>query len=85
MQVKNHMWVFVNCLIENPSFDSQAKDFMTRSPKLFGSKAELSQKFLSDCCKSGIIESMQNWMKYKEREKLTKASNSKKVVNLQGL
>ncbi|KAK6039752.1 DNA gyrase/topoisomerase IV, A subunit [Cooperia oncophora] len=24
-QVKNHMWVFVNCLIENPTFDSQYK------------------------------------------------------------
>lgn len=20
-QIKNHMWVFVNCLIENPTFD----------------------------------------------------------------
>ena len=24
-QVKNHIWVFVNCLIENPAFDSQTK------------------------------------------------------------
>ena len=25
MQVKSHMWLFVKCLIENPSFDSQTK------------------------------------------------------------
>ncbi|TKR76099.1 hypothetical protein L596_017294 [Steinernema carpocapsae] len=28
-QVKNHMWVFVNALIENPTFDSQTKETMT--------------------------------------------------------
>lgn len=24
--VRNHLWVFVNALIENPAFDSQTKD-----------------------------------------------------------
>jgi hypothetical protein len=24
-QVKSHLWVFVNALIENPAFDSQAR------------------------------------------------------------
>jgi len=28
-QIKNHMWIFVNCLIENPTFDSQTKENMT--------------------------------------------------------
>src|SRR5699024_3365401 len=28
-QIKKHLWVFVNCLIENPTFDSQIKDTMT--------------------------------------------------------
>jgi len=43
--VKNHIWVFVNCLIENPSFDSQTKENMTLQPKSFGSKCQLSEKF----------------------------------------
>lgn len=34
--VKNHLWLFVNCLIENPTFDSQTKVrtemFSWRSP-----------------------------------------------------
>ena len=45
-QIKNHLWVFVNCLIENPSFDSQTKENMTLRAKDFGSKCELSDKFL---------------------------------------
>ena len=24
-QIKAHLWIFVNCLIENPAFDSQTK------------------------------------------------------------
>lgn len=35
-QVKNHMWVFVNCLIVNPTFDSQTKENMTLQAKSFG-------------------------------------------------
>ncbi|VDK32766.1 unnamed protein product, partial [Gongylonema pulchrum] len=35
-QIKNHMWVFVNALIENPTFDSQTKETMTLQAKNFG-------------------------------------------------
>ena len=28
--IKGHMWVFVNCLIENPTFDSQTKALKVR-------------------------------------------------------
>lgn len=35
-QIRNHMWIFVNCLIENPTFDSQTKEHMTLQQKSFG-------------------------------------------------
>ena len=44
-QIKNHCFVFVNALIENPTFDSQTKENMTLQAKKFGSKCELSDKF----------------------------------------
>ena len=28
-QVKANLWLFVNCQIENPAFDSQTKDTLT--------------------------------------------------------
>ena len=46
-QVKDHLWLFVNCLIENPTFDSQTKENMTLQSKSFGSKAVLSDKFIA--------------------------------------
>lgn len=46
LQVKNHMWLFVNCLVENPTFDSQTKENMTLQAKSFGSTCPLSDKFI---------------------------------------
>lgn len=44
--VKNHLWVFVNALIDNPAFDSQTKETLTIRQSSFGSKCELSEDFL---------------------------------------
>lgn len=49
-QIKNHLWVFINCLIENPSFDSQTKENMTLKEKSFGSKCTVSEKFIKSVC-----------------------------------
>lgn len=49
-QIKNHLWVFINCLIENPAFDSQTKENMTLKEKSFGSKCTLSEKFIKSVC-----------------------------------
>ena len=49
-QIRNHLWVFINCLIENPSFDSQTKENMTLKEKAFGSKCNLSEKFIKSVC-----------------------------------
>ena len=44
--IKGHLWVFVNCLVENPTFDSQTKETMTLKVKSFGSTWPLSEKFI---------------------------------------
>ena len=48
-QIKNHMWVFVNSLIDNPAFDSQTKETLTTRQSSFGSKCELSPDFMKKC------------------------------------
>jgi DNA topoisomerase-2 len=45
--VRRNLLICVNCMIENPSFDTQMKDCLTSNPKSFGSQYELSKKFLS--------------------------------------
>ncbi|XP_060604745.1 DNA topoisomerase 2-alpha-like isoform X3 [Ruditapes philippinarum] len=76
-QVKNHLWLFVNCLIENPTFDSQTKENMTLQAKSFGSKCQLSEKFITQVSKCGIVESIQSWMKFKAQSQLKKVSGNK--------
>jgi DNA topoisomerase-2 len=44
--VRRHLFLCVNALIENPSFDSQMKECLTSSPSSFGSSCELPDKFL---------------------------------------
>jgi DNA topoisomerase-2 len=62
-QIKSHIWIFVNALIENPAFDSQTKENHTLAVSKFGSKAELGPKFLKDVAKSGIIDNILVWAK----------------------
>ena len=45
-QIKNHMWIFVNALIENPTFDSQTKETLTLPASKFGSKPNVSEDFM---------------------------------------
>jgi DNA topoisomerase-2 len=45
-KIKEHMWIFVNALIENPTFDSQTKETLTLLTSKFGSKPTLSEEFL---------------------------------------
>ena len=52
-QIKNHMWIFLSCHIDNPTFDSQSKEAMTLEPHRFGSECDLSEEF-----KTAIIESV---------------------------
>lgn len=57
-QIKQHLWLFVNCLIENPAFDSQTKETLTTRPNAFGSKCELSERFLKELLKAGLIDNV---------------------------
>lgn len=84
-QLKTHLWVFVNCLIENPTFDSQTKDTMTLQSKNFGSKCTPSEKFFSALTKVGIVESVLTWIRFKQQTELDKKMTSKKSSKVRGI
>lgn len=77
-QIKQHLWIFVNCLIENPCFDSQTKDTMTLKPSAFGSKCSISEKFLKDVLNCGVIDHVMAYAKAKTEAQLGKKVRSKK-------
>ena len=86
-QIKQNLWVFINCAIENPSFDSQTKENLTTKPNQFGSTFVLTEKFFKELLKSNIITNIVDFAKAKQRVKLHKAlsSNIKKSSRLLGI
>jgi len=74
-QIRNHLWLFVNCLVVNPTFDSQTKEMMTLQMSKFGSKCTFSDKFTKALDKSGIVESVLAWSKFKADQQLGKKTN----------
>ncbi|WWD17171.1 hypothetical protein CI109_101609 [Kwoniella shandongensis] len=77
-QVKNHMWIFVNALVENPAFDSQTKENLTLKSSAFGSKCDLSEDFVKKVAKTGIIDSVLNWARFKQDQILKKTDGAKR-------
>uniref|UniRef100_UPI00398EFC1C DNA topoisomerase 2-alpha n=1 Tax=Pristiophorus japonicus TaxID=55135 RepID=UPI00398EFC1C len=84
-QVKNHLWVFVNSLIENPTFDSQTKENMTLQAKSFGSSCVLSEKFIKAAITCGVIESIMNWVRFKAQNMLNKKCSGLKQTKIKGI
>ncbi|KAK0198122.1 DNA topoisomerase II [Armillaria mellea] len=77
-QIKNHMWIFINALIENPTFDSQTKETLTLPASKFGTKPVLSEDFLKKVQKSPIIEHILNWAQFKADQQIKKTDGTKR-------
>ena len=84
-QLKNNLWVFVNCLIENPAFDSQTKENLNTQVNKFGSKCTASDKFFGAALKTGIVEAALNWIKFKADSLKDKACSKTKYSKLKGI
>ena len=78
------MWVFVNCLIVNPTFDSQTKENMTLQAKSFGSKVQFNDKFINNVTKCGIVEAVMAWAKFKQQAQLQSKCTAKKQNKIKG-
>ncbi|EJD04491.1 DNA topoisomerase II [Fomitiporia mediterranea MF3/22] len=77
-QIKNHMWIFVNALIENPSFDSQTKETLTKTAGGFGTKPTISEDFMKKVMKTSLVENVLNWAKFKADQQIKKTDGAKR-------
>lgn len=87
--LKQHIFLFIDCTVINPAFSSQTKEKLITEPKDFGSIHELSEKILKQVFASEIIQSVLDWIERKqaaeERAKLRKLNNNldkSKVIKL---
>lgn len=77
-QVKNHLSLFINCLVENPTFDSQTKENMSLRQSAFGSKCDIGDEFMKKVLKSGVLENIMTWAKFKQDQALKKTDGAKR-------
>ena len=82
--IKEQLILFVRCDIENPAFDSQTKDFMNTPPTKFGSKCEVSDKFIEKIAKMGVMDAALQITEIKEN-KAAKKSDGIKSKNIRGI
>ncbi|KAF0991154.1 hypothetical protein HZS_788 [Henneguya salminicola] len=83
-QVRQHIWLFINCKIENPCFDSQTKENMTLQEKEFGSSCTFSEKFLKKVSDL-VTETIVSWYNLKVQNELNKKGSSVKRSKLRGM
>jgi DNA topoisomerase-2 len=83
-QIKENLTIFINSVIEDPSFSSQAKEELTTKSSLFNIKCELDDRFVGKICKTGLINELVQIAQIKQMGELEK-SDGKKTTNLKTL
>lgn len=88
-EIRNHIFLFINCTIINPAFASQTKEKLITEIKEFGTIHQVSEKFAKLIFTSEVIESLLDWIEQKkqaeersELRKLNKSLNTTKVLKL---
>ena len=79
-ELKNHMFLFLDSTIINPSFSSQTKEKLITEAKDFGSTFEVPNKLIQSIIKSEIVNSILDWIQQKksaEENKLQRDLNKK--------
>ena len=75
--IKEQLMIFVNCIIENPAFDSQTKDYLNTNISNFGSSCEVSDKFIDKLIKLGVVTTACNLNDIKDNKAAKKTDGTK--------
>nr|KMM63719.1 DNA topoisomerase 2 [Coccidioides posadasii RMSCC 3488] len=78
-QIRNHIFLFVNCLIVNPAFTSQTKEQLTTKQSQFGSKCVLSEEFLKKILKTQVMQNIMHFAEQKADQILKKTDGSRRA------
>ena len=82
--IKEQLILFIRCDIENPAFDSQTKDYMNTPSSKFGSKCDVSDKFIEKIAKMGVMDAALQLTEVKEN-KAAKKTDGIKSKSVRGI
>ena len=75
--IKEQLILFIRCDVENPSFDSQTKDYMNTPSNKFGSTCIVTDKFIEKVAKMGIMDAACAITEIKENKAVKKMDGHK--------
>ena len=81
--VKDNLIIFIDSVIVNPSFTSQTKETLKTKMSEFGSKCELSDKFIKKLAVTGIFDQILMMAKIKDQA-ILKKTDGKKTTKILG-
>ena len=77
--IKNYLSIFIDTLIVNPSFDSQTKERLITTASKFGSKPQLSDKFIKSIIdKTDISDEVLSFTEFKMNKANKKTDGQKR-------
>ena len=76
--IKEQLSIFIRCEIDNPSFDSQTKDYLTTPVARFGTTCTVSEKLIKGLINLGVAETACQIAEVREEKVLKKQDGSKK-------
>ena len=76
--IRNHVFVFINCFIDNPAFNSQTKEQMTTKMSAFGSKCVLSDGFIKKIKATEAINNIIHFAEKKADKMMAKSDGNKR-------
>lgn len=82
--IKEQLTLFIRCDIENPSFDSQTKDYMNTPSNKFGSTCVVTEEFIEKVAKMGIMDIACRITEAKENRNAKKTDGTK-TKNIRGI
>jgi DNA topoisomerase-2 len=83
--IKNNLYIFINCLIENPTFDTQTKEYLTLKQSSFGSSFDFNANFFKKLLATDIIDQIIQIAEAKENQQMAKALKGVKRARLFGI
>ena len=83
--IKEQLMLFVRCDIENPSFDSQTKDYMNTPTAKFGSACVVSDNLIEKVAKMGVMDVACSLMEAKQNKAVAKKTDGSKTKSIRGI
>ena len=83
--IKEQLLLFLRCDIENPTFDSQTKDFMNLASAKFGSSCTVGDTFIENIAKMGVMDVACSLTEAKENKSIAKKTDGSKTKTIRGI